>query len=84
MAEKTYKEFREAWAKLNTTQQARVILKQGWERRSRFAVFVDWGSLFDPSREQDESELEGCRALIAERPELFPEAKNAERAASDG
>lgn len=73
MAEKTYAEFREAWAKLNKTQKARVMLKQQWEQRSRFAIFVDWSSLFDPEREQDASELEACHALIAKRPELFPE-----------
>jgi hypothetical protein len=87
MTEKTYQEFREAWARLSTTQKARVVLKQQWERRSRFAIFVDWSSLFDPEREQDADELKACEALIAERPELFPkaeEARNAEKAASDG
>lgn len=74
MAEPTYENYRTAWAALTSTQRARVVLKQQWEQRSRFAIFHDWPSLFDPRREQDETELEACRKLIAERPELFPEA----------
>lgn len=73
MADPTYGEFREAWVKLNPTQKARVMLKQKWEQCSRFAIFVDWSSLFDPDREQDAEELEACQELIAERPDLFPD-----------
>lgn len=80
MAKPTFREYREAWAKLNPTQKARVILKQGqWEHPSGFAIFINCSSLFDPEREQDASELKACHALITERPELFPE-----EAASDG
>lgn len=69
-----HQEYREAWAALNPTQKARVMAKQQWEKASRLAVFQDWRDLFDPDREQDESELEACRELIAERPDLFPGA----------
>lgn len=64
--------YRAAWAVLTPTQKARVMLKQQWEGCSRLAVFIDWSSLFDPAREQDEDELTACRELIAQRPELFP------------
>lgn len=69
-----YREYREAWKALSPTQKARVMLKQRWEQCSGLAVFQDWRSLFDPTREQDESELEACHALIRERPDLFPPA----------
>lgn len=69
--------YREAWAALNPTQKARVMLKQKWEATSRLAVFVDWPSLFDPDREQDPSELKACQELITERPDLFPEIADA-------
>lgn len=65
--------YREAWAALSPTQKARVMLKQRWEACTRLAAFDDWPSLFDPDREQDESELKAWRDLIAERPDLFPE-----------
>ena len=71
-------EFQEAWAKLNATQRARVMLKQQWEHCSRLAVFVDWPSLFDPNREQDDAEVVACQELIAERPDLFPEVESVE------
>jgi len=70
-----YDPYREAWATLNPTQKARVMLKQQWEACSRLAVFADWPSLFDPERDQDAKELKACRELIAERPDLFPELK---------
>jgi hypothetical protein len=66
--------YRAAWALLNPTQKARVMLKAKWEGRSRVAIHVDWPSLFDPERKQDEDELKACRELIAERPDLFPGA----------
>lgn len=72
-----YQRYREAWAALNPTQKARVKLKQGWEQCSALAVFAGWPSLFDPAREQDHNELVACRKLIAERPDLFPEATDA-------
>jgi hypothetical protein len=68
--------YREAWAKLNVTQGARVKLKQGHEQCSALAVFVDWPSLFDPERVQDGDELKECCGLIYRRPGLFPEATN--------
>ena len=67
-----YKEFQAAWAKLSFTQKAQIKLKQRDESRSAMAIYADWPSLFDPSREQDRGELKACRELMAERPELFP------------
>lgn len=64
--------YREAWEALSPTQKARVMMKQQWEQCTRLAAFDDWPSLFDPHREQDESELKACRELIATRPDLFP------------
>jgi hypothetical protein len=69
--------YQEAWAALSPTQKARVMIKQQWEACSRLGIFADWPSLFDPDREQDVDELKACRELIAERPDLFPEAANA-------
>lgn len=71
MAEDLYLRYRMAWSKLNVTQKACVKMKQGWEHCSGMAVFEDWPNLFDPDREQDEIELEACRELINQRPELF-------------
>ena len=36
-----YEEYRELWKALSPTQKARVMLKQKWEQRSRFAIFAD-------------------------------------------
>lgn len=70
--ETDYEKYRAAWKALSPTLKARVMLKQKGEQRSGLAVFLDWPSLFDPAREQDEDELKACRELIEERPELFP------------
>lgn len=72
-----YQRYREAWRALDPTRKARVMLKAKWEGCSLSAIFSDWPSLFDPNREQGEGELEACRELIAERPDLFPEAPDA-------
>lgn len=72
-----YEKYKAARAALNSTQLARVMMKQQWEKCSALGVYADWPSLFDPEREQDGDELKACRELIAERPELFPEADRA-------